>query len=122
MENPGPNFVDQELARLGHRGRREFVSGDSRVSVPEYFSSHSDCYFDIITVDGDHSVRGARIDIKNCMSRLKVGGVIVFDDTCNVSHPGLNEVWNACISRSPNFSSIVFNEVGFGVGVGIKKY
>lgn len=121
MENPGPDFVDRELERLGHVGRREYVSGDSKITVPAYFSSHPDFYFDIITVDGDHTVSGARADIKNCMQRLKVGGVLVFDDTCNPSHPGLCEVWNECMAKACNFESAVFNEVGFGIAVGIRK-
>jgi predicted O-methyltransferase YrrM len=122
MENPGPEFVDRELERIGHVGRREYVSGDSRITVPAYFSSHPHIYFDIITVDGDHTVGGARADIKNCMQRLKVGGVLVFDDTCNPSHPGLCEVWNECMAQAHNYESAIFNEVGFGVAVGIRKY
>ena len=60
MQNPGAEFVRSEMRRLGHRGKLELVSGDSHITVPKYFQDHPDAYFDLITVDGDHTDRGAR--------------------------------------------------------------
>lgn len=121
MENPGEPFVRAELQRMGHRGSAMFIAGDSHATVPEYFRSNPNAFFDLITVDGDHSVRGARHDLEAVLPRLKVGGVIVFDDTCNQSHPGLSELWVDIVVDNPAFAAFTFNEVGFGVGFAVRK-
>lgn len=72
MENPGPARVREELQRVGYAGSLEFVDGDSKETVPAYFAAHPSEYFDLITVDGDHSTDGARRDLQNVIrgSRL----------------------------------------------------
>lgn len=62
MPNPGEEFVRGELARVGYAGSAEFFVGDSRETVPRYVREHPDRYFDLITVDCDHSRAGARVD------------------------------------------------------------
>ena len=121
MENPGESLVRSELMNIGHSGTIEFHEGDSRVTIPKYFAEHPDAFFDIITVDGDHSVEGARLDLENVMPRLKSGGILIFDDTCNQSHPGLDELWNSLVGKNPDFATHTFNDVGFGVGIAVKK-
>jgi len=121
MENPGEEFVRLELNKIGHKGNAEFVSGDSKVTVPLYFQARSNPAFDLITVDGDHSEKGARLDLENVIPHLKVGGVLVFDDTCNQSHRGLTQLWTEVVVNNPSFASHTFNEVGFGVGFAVKK-
>jgi predicted O-methyltransferase YrrM len=121
MENPGPQHVRSELARLGHTGGLELVTGDSRQTIPQWFATHPDDYFDIITVDGDHSTEGARIDLENVMPRLKVGGALVFDDISNQSHPTLAQVWKDFLDRHENLGGYSFTEVGFGVGFAIRS-
>ncbi len=37
-------------------------------------------FFDRFTVDGEHSPRGVSLDVRDLLLRLKVGGVIVFND------------------------------------------
>ncbi|MDZ4279029.1 MAG: class I SAM-dependent methyltransferase, partial [Dehalococcoidia bacterium] len=54
--NPGPDFVRSELRAVGHEGPVELVAGDSRETVPAFLQQQPDLYFDVITVDGDHSV------------------------------------------------------------------
>lgn len=122
MPNPGPDFVRDELRRIGHAGHLELVAGDSRVTVPEYFRRHPDRFFDLITVDGDHSAAGATADIQNVMPRLKVGGALVFDDIANPAHPELREVWDRMVARSDRFASWSFSELGFGIAFAVKRY
>jgi predicted O-methyltransferase YrrM len=122
MENPGPGFVHQELERVGYRGAAELIGGDSRATVPAFFRAHPEAFFDVITVDGDHSARGAAIDLANVIPRLKVGGFLVFDDLCNPYHPRLRRVWERHVGKSRRFMSLTFDELGFGVGFGIKRY
>ncbi len=121
MDNPGEAFVREELTRIGHQGSAEFIAGDSRVTVPKYFRANPESTFDLVTVDGDHSVAGARRDLLAVMPRIKTGGVVVFDDTCNQSHPGLAELWDEVVVRNSAFAALTFNEVGFGVGLAVRK-
>ena len=80
MKNPGPEDVKELMDRFGHKGKIELISGDSTKTVPNYFNANPDKYFDLITVDGDHRIKGAKKDLKNIMPRLKIGGFLVFDD------------------------------------------
>lgn len=121
MDNPGPDFVRAELQRLGFSGSLEFIVGDSAVVLPEYLREHPDLYFDLVTVDGDHSARGATADLLTVLPRVKVGGAVVFDDVSNHSHPELMQVWQDVIVSRPNYSAFTFADVGFGVGVAIRK-
>ena len=120
--NPGPAFVKNELVRIGFRGSVELVSGDSRRTVPEYFSRHPDVFIDLATVDGDHSPAGAAADIRNVIRRLKVGGIIVFDDICNPEHTYLMKVWRREVADKPRFASWFFDELGYGVAFAVKRY
>jgi predicted O-methyltransferase YrrM len=122
MENPGPEFVRSELLAVGHRGAVEFVDGDSHITLPRYFAEHPEAAFDIITVDGDHSDRGAAQDLANVLPRLKIGGAIVFDDIAHPAHPGLREVWRQLVEQDRRFSTYLFDSVGYGVGFALRKY
>jgi predicted O-methyltransferase YrrM len=93
--NPGPDFVRGELRASGHRGTVELISGDSRNTVPAFLLEHPDLYFDLITVDGTKSLMGVAADFANVLPRLKVGGVVVYDDLPYV--PILRRVWNKLI-------------------------
>lgn len=120
MQNPGPEFVREELHRHGHRGNLELIDGDSRRTVPEYFSSHPDTKFDLITVDGDHSRQGALTDLKNVIPHLSAGGVIVFDDIAHPQHPYLYSVWQEILSDFPSLKSCEYTEAGYGVAFAVQ--
>jgi predicted O-methyltransferase YrrM len=122
MENPGPIFVQRELEKVGYSRKAVFISGDSRKTIPEYFENNSDDYFDVVTVDGDHSAKGAKTDLKNVIPRIKIGGFLIFDDICNPYHLDLKRVWEKTIKNNNRFSSYSFEEIGYGIGFGIKRY
>jgi len=122
VDNPGKDFVRAELEKVSYRGEVEFVDGDSKKTVPEYFRKHPDAYFDLVTVDGDHSIGGAVRDLKNVIPRIKIGGILVFDDISSYEHPYLMKVWNRCIVRNERFAAFSFTELGLGVGFAIRKY
>lgn len=121
-DNPGGDFVEQELRRLGHEGPVKMIDGDSHETVPAYFAANPDAYFDLITVDGDHSRRGAMADLECVIPRLKVGGILVFDDICHPAHPELAGVWAEVMRAHPELSSWEYADVGFGVAVAVRKY
>lgn len=117
-ENPGPEFVREELLKAGHVGPVELVSGDSKVTVPRFLRDRPELYLDLITIDGDHSVQGAATDLANTLPRLKVGGIVVFDDLC-VS-PLLQHVWERVIKRDQRYVSWEFTEAGAGIAAAVR--
>ena len=121
-DNPGSDFVKSELNRLGHNGKTEFISGDSHFTVPQFLKNNPNLTFDLITVDGDHSLTGALDDLTNVVDRLRVGGVIVFDDIDNPYCPGLDKVWKKFMKMHPSLDGSIFtNSIGLGVAIGIRK-
>jgi predicted O-methyltransferase YrrM len=122
IENPGPDFVRRELTGIGHLGEMTFVDGDSHVTLPAYFAKNPDITFDLITVDGDHSLEGAIQDLCDVLPRLNVGGAIVLDDVCHPLHPELGNVWNDIVVSDPRFSSFTYTDSGYGVGFAIRKH
>lgn len=116
--NPGPEFVQEELARVGHEGELVLESGDSRRTLPAYLERHPDLYFDVITIDGDKSVPVVASDYANALPRLKIGGIVVTDDL--VLFPGPCRIWDAVIERDDRFVSWEFRDAGFGVAGGIR--
>jgi predicted O-methyltransferase YrrM len=116
--NPGPDFVRGELRTAGHTGDVTLISGDSKKTVPAFLREHPGLFFDVITVDGDHSVSGAARDLANVLPRLKVGGVIVFDDIC--SAPALARVWRWFVQEDDRYRSWEFTDADAGIAAAIR--
>jgi len=121
-ENPGPALVADELRGVGHSGQLTFVEGDSHQTVPAFLISNSKLTFDVITVDGDHTPEGAWDDLRNVLPRLRVGGVIVFDDTGNPYCPGLSEVWRDALRADPGLRAFTFDGLGTGVSFAVRFF
>jgi len=122
IKNPGQGFVRKELIKIGYRGKVEFISGNSHETVPAYLKQHKDHYFDLITVDGDHTASGAARDLRDVMPRLKIGGILVFDDITHPKHPNLSNIWSKYVRSDPRFSCWEYRELGYGVALAIRKY
>ena len=121
MENPGPEFVAQELRRLGHKGSLKLISGDSKERLPEFFASNPSIHFDLITVDGDHSSAGATADLENVLPHLKLGGVLVLDDIAHPQHKYLADIWRRFFAGNDSFDSVMYSELGYGVAFAVKR-
>jgi predicted O-methyltransferase YrrM/SAM-dependent methyltransferase len=121
LANPGPDFVRSQLKHVGYAKPVQLTSGNSLVTVPDFLKAHPDLYFDIITVDGDHSREGAVRDLQNVMPRLKIGGVLVFDDISHPLHPYLEQAWDETVAANSNFITAKFTEVGHGVALAIRR-
>jgi predicted O-methyltransferase YrrM len=96
VENPGPQFVQSQMAKVGYKKRVHFVTGDSHKTLPAFFRVQNSPLlergklawrlparprtFDMITIDGDHSLIGAYEDLMDTMPYCSPGGVVVFDD------------------------------------------
>jgi predicted O-methyltransferase YrrM len=121
MENPGADFVKAEMKKLNHTGQLTLVSGDSRETVPQFLTQHPDLYFDLITVDGDHTEEGARRDLENVLPRLKVGGVILLDDISHPQHEYLETLWDELIGHNKHFVSQKYSELGYGIACAVRR-
>ena len=69
-----------------------FISGDSKIMVPEYFKAHPEERFDYILVDGGHDEHTAYTDLENVAGHVLPGGIILFDDIMDSYN--LIGVWN----------------------------
>ncbi len=119
MENPGPDFVANELHQHGHTGKVAFLNGSSHSLIPSLFKDHSELYFDLITVDGDHSFEGAYADLCNVIPRLAPGGILVFDDISHPSHPYLLDCWRRAMANYPNLLTFEYVETGYGIAFAV---
>ncbi len=154
VENPGPRFVQTELRRLGHRGPVHLVSGNSHQTLPAFLGLPSaptlqrvrsairfrrrPPQFDLITIDGDHSLLGAYQDLTDAMPFCAVGGAVVFDDivpdTTVVTAEDLRAergtdprgwgdllgVWRAVQQEFPDFRFFEHLESRPGVGLAVR--
>jgi len=61
----------------------EYVEGDSTVTMPEWINARPEMResYDLVHVDGGHSEYCASNDMKNADILLKMGGIMVIDDT-----------------------------------------
>lgn len=64
----------------GHTARIELLEGNSNAIIPTLRGT-----FDLITVDGSHEYTVARNDILNTLPLLRVGGLLVWDDSSRES-------------------------------------
>ncbi|MCC5823302.1 MAG: FkbM family methyltransferase [Phycisphaerales bacterium] len=103
-ENPGPDFVREELRRVGAAEPLELKAGCSHKTLPAFFASHDTPQeFDLILVDGDHTADGARQDLQHAFDHLAPGGAILFDDISHPSHPELLDVWESFQAERPDW-------------------
>lgn len=104
VENPGPDFVRDELERIGAGSPVDLVRGCSRKTVPAFLASQdAPDDFDLILVDGDHTPDGARADLERAFARVAPGGAVLFDDISHPSHPELLGVWDAFKADRPDW-------------------
>lgn len=122
IDNPGPEHVERELRSGGFTGDLQFVTGNSHKVVPQLFRQRSDLTFDLITVDGDHSNRGAAKDLRTVLPRLRVGGVLVFDDVRHPAHPGLHRVWEDVVVSDRRYSAWRYDDTGYGVALAVRRW
>lgn len=115
--NPGPGFIQSELSKLGYDKPIVFVSGDSHKTLRKFFSENDE-KFDMVLIDGDHSVDGAHQDLMDTIPHINVGGVVVFDDIIDCA--GLQDVWDSLATTFPNFRYFSFRGNKPGVACAVR--
>jgi hypothetical protein len=82
------HLVDVTFANL-----RADVRGDPRVRLHdglsvERLATFPDDHFDWVYIDGDHSYAAVRADIDAAWSKVRPGGLLIFNDFARYNHPG----------------------------------
>jgi len=98
-----------------------FVSGDSKITVPAFFAKYPDEKFDYILVDGAHDKETAFIDLQNIADHVADKGIIVFDDISDMSY-SLMDVWVRFKEIQKENFDFVEIDCRKGVGIAFKKH
>ncbi len=61
-------------------GRHTLVRGDSHVEITAFAKAHQSLRFDVIFVDGDHTLEGARADLADLRALATEDTVVIMDD------------------------------------------
>jgi len=150
VSNPGAEFVQTEIKKVGYKKKIQLINGDSHQTLPAFFGSRRSSVrhrlkfvltmkkrpaeFNLIVIDGDHSLLGAYQDLTDTMPYCAVGGAVIFDDIMPGSLEkiegeadpyGWNNllgVWHAIQKKFPDFRFFeYFSDVpGVGIAVRIK--
>jgi predicted O-methyltransferase YrrM len=121
MENPGPAFVKSEMKKVSPLAKVQLIDGNSHRTVPKFLEANPETMFDLITVDGDHSEKGALQDLRDVLPRLSMGGAIVFDDISHPQHPYLIKTWRKALAEDGSLASYEFTELGYGVAFAVRN-
>ena len=122
MENPGADFVKKEMIKVSPLARIQLIDGDSHETVPRFLAANPDILFDLITVDGDHSEKGALQDLRDVLPRLSTGGAIVFDDISHPAHRYLINSWRKAVAEDGCLAPYEFTELGYGIAFAVRQY
>ena len=93
------DHIIELLKDLEFEGEAVFLSGYSQTLVPQLEKKYT---FDLILVDGNHSYRGAWLDLHNSWKILKKGGYMAMDDIVHASTPWLLECAMRFSREMPN--------------------
>jgi len=135
----------QEVVGDGREARIEFLNGDSHDLLPDLFAGRLQvagakppAQFDVVTVDGDHTLLGAWWDLLDVFPRVALGGAIIFDDLDYVGDPGQNpiasrhdrpqmpacerllDVWLSLHARYPNFVFLAASRPPYSTGIAVR--
>jgi len=137
-----PTHVLEKMQQItGAEPRLVFINGNSHSTLPLFFQGKMGITppesFDLITVDGDHSLLGAWEDLYDIFPKVRVGGAILFDDLDYAGEPyagvseyerdpmpssvkTLRDVWHQFQARYPNFIFIDCFNLRFQAGIAIR--
>jgi predicted O-methyltransferase YrrM len=140
-----PRSVLNKMQQVtGTTPKIEFINGNSHDTLPQFFNNQIELHFgipprefDIITIDGDHSLIGAWQDLYDVFPHVRVGGMILFDDLEyggeRADYPSqyerppmpdgvqtLRDVWHKLHAMYPNFVFIDCSRLRYQAGIAIR--
>lgn len=98
----------------GYDGRRTFLDGDSKVTVPNLQPWLAGT-FDLILVDGDHSYAGGMADLVNVWPLVRPGGAVLFHDIRHPAHPDLAACFAEFVAGRTSQHEVIPEDYGLGV-------
>lgn len=110
--------IDQLLDDFNFDGRRVFLDGNSRDTIPALVPEKADA-FDLVLVDGDHSYEGGKADLQNVWPLVKPGGAVVFHDITHPEHLYLRACFDEFVAARHAPHQLI--ERDYGVGVAWKR-
>lgn len=114
--NPGPAFVQAEIAKTGHTGEIELISGDTNETLAAYLDANPGLTFDLALVDGDHGYQGTVNDLTLIIPRLTAAGCLIIDD---LDGSEVSRAWLDVLARNPHLSHAQDGIVGIVRNVGV---
>ena len=111
--------VADRLNALGYAGRVEWIDGKSQERLKSF--PKLDEEFDLILVDGDHSLEGALQDFRNCWLRLRPGGVMLADDTTHPAHRYLDGAFRDFVASKDGEVVFADNDHSSGIVAAVKR-
>ena len=106
--------IVQLLDDFNFRGRREFLDGNSRETIPALMPEQAEA-FDLVLVDGDHSAEGGLADLENVWPLVRPGGCVAFHDVTHPAHLYLAEVFAGFASKHSAPHEMIIEPYGMGV-------
>jgi len=123
QHNPGKSLIASQLKAVGHMGKVFYYQGNSHDILPRFFKQHTNINFDMIIVDGDHSLKGAEQDLRNVFPRIAPGGILIFDDIAHFEFHDLWFLWKHYKKvLEKHFRFLEYREQGHGVAVAIRSH
>lgn len=108
------HHIDQLLDDFNFEGRRAFLDGNSRDTIPALMPEKADA-FDLVLVDGDHSFKGGMADLVNVWPLVKPGGAVVFHDITHPAHLDLLQCFDEFVASKNAPHEIIAEPYGVGV-------
>lgn len=106
--------IDQLLDDFNFDGRRVFLDGNSRDTIPALMPDKAEA-FDLVLVDGDHSYAGGMADLENTWPLVRPGGCVVFHDIMHPAHPDLRQCFDEFVATHRAPHEIITADYGLGV-------
>jgi hypothetical protein len=105
---PCVKYIESEFKNV----KFEYIEGDSAVTMPQYISENraNANSYDVVHVDGGHTLECITSDMKNADILVKIGGIVIVDDT-NVEY--INDCVNGHISSGKYIELKVLKTVGY---------
>jgi ADP-heptose:LPS heptosyltransferase/2-polyprenyl-3-methyl-5-hydroxy-6-metoxy-1,4-benzoquinol methylase/predicted O-methyltransferase YrrM len=114
-ESRGPDFIYEELSRLGVAGKPTLIDGDYRKDLSQTLAdARVPENFDLMFINGSHSLGDAQAALATAFSFLAPGGILVVEGI--YSQLELGRVWNECKGQHPG---IIFLDSRYHLGTGI---
>ena len=99
------NHIQSFQDKKGIKVPIEYIKGNSHIELKKLIEDKRT--FDLILIDGDHSLIGARKDLEEAFQLLSEKGVVVFDDVMLGHHEYLLGVAQDIKKKFPNLTLII---------------